>query len=159
MTFAFAGLLAPAGCGCADAFGELGGRRIDRCQRVDDLAITDVRRRKPARGNRDAPDRRCPRLTLFDRIEGAGSAERQAELAMGETGRHLAGQDKRNLAGLEIGDLDLPSPHIDAGTRGGDRDGELRALHHGRKIRRFDLEMLDVLLRLRAGSSRLAAGW
>ena len=57
------------------------------------------------------------------------------------TGHHLG-----DLAGLEIGDLDLATDHVDAGLAGGDGDAKLGALHHSGEIRRLDLEMLDVAL-------------
>ena len=63
-----------------------------------------------------------------------------------ERGGSLPRHDLGDLAGFEVVDLDLASDHIDAGIGGIHRHAELGAFDDGGKIRRLDLEMLDVTL-------------
>ena len=68
--------------------------------------------------HRHALDRgRRARLALLDRAEGAGAAQRKTGVALREGGRMLARHHLRDLAGLEVGDLDLAADHVDAGRR------------------------------------------
>ena len=58
----------------------------------------------------------------------------------------LAGHHLRDLAGLEVGNLDLAADDVDGGAGGAHGDAELCALDDGGEVGRLDLEMLDVLL-------------
>src|SRR5438876_1990 len=102
--------------------------------------------RQAGSGNGHALDGGRPRLAMFDRAEGARSAEREARLAMGKRRGALARHHLRDLTRLEIGDLDLTPDDVDAGAGGAHRDAKLRAFDDGGEVGRLDLEMLDVLL-------------
>ena len=98
-------------------------------------------------------------LALLDRIERARPAQRKTRLALRESDRVLARHHLRDLARLEVRDLDLPPQHVDAGRGGVHRDAELGSLDHGGEIRGLDFEMLDVPASPPpAGASRPAAG-
>jgi hypothetical protein len=58
----------------------------------------------------------------------------------------LTRHDLGNLSRLEVGNFNLASQNVHAGTRGIHRDTEVGSLHHRGKVRRFDLEMFDVAL-------------
>ena len=65
---------------------------------------------------------------------------------MGRNLSHLSREDERELAGLEIRDLDLAPDHVDARAVSFHGDAKLGSFDDGGEIGRLDLKVLNVAL-------------